>query len=259
MFTTPSVSISKEPILVIMDYDILSLPLTTFTLFPRLPSELRLKIWGYILHQPRLIKVITNRKHWRDPYASAGWTAPFTPTPVALHVCSESRSEALKTYELTFGSPFASPRVYIDYSIDTIRFGDGLSIEDLRRPHNLGSSHEPTDYKLDIFLGGGPHGAEGYEKVESMILDFHECLYERRDYCWNEIRLFVGLKHLTLLVCEPDYAMTQEIRQYQISLERIMRAHPDWLVPEIRIISMVSGADFGLMETSRRVQEEADD
>lgn len=191
-----------------MDDYTLNPSLTTFSLFPHLPSELRLRIWGYILHQPRLVKIIASRTHWRNPYATSGWTAPQTPIPTALHVCSESRTEALKRYQLTFGSPFAPPRVYVDFSIDTIRFGNGLGIEDLREPNNLGSSHGPTDYKLDIFLGGGPHGAEGYEKVENMILDFHESLYMRRNYCWNEIRLFSGLKHLTLLVCEPDYAMS---------------------------------------------------
>lgn len=186
-------------------------------------------------------------------------TAPQMPIPLALHICSESRAEALISYQLTFGSPFAAPTVYIDFSIDTIRFGVGLGIEDLRAIDQLASSREPTDYKLDIFLGGGPHGADGFEKVESMILDVHESLYMRKDYCWNEIRLFVGLKHLTLLFCESDYAMSKEIGVYKKSLARIMRAHPDWKVPCIRMLSMISGSDFGFMEFPARVHEEVED
>lgn len=107
---------------------------------------------------------------------------------------------------------------------------------------------EPSNYVLDVFLGGGPHGAEDYEKVQRMVLDVDESLYGRRSFCWDEIRLFTGLKDLTLLVWEPDYVEGPLMQKYRETLARVKRANPEWEVPRISVISMHSGTQWGTLE-----------
>lgn len=107
---------------------------------------------------------------------------------------------------------------------------------------------EPSNYVLDVFLGGGPHGAEDYEKVQRMVLDVDESLYGRRSFCWDEIRLFVGLKDLTLLVWEPDYVEGQLMPKYRETLGRVKRTNPEWEVPRISVISAHTGTQWGMLE-----------
>jgi hypothetical protein len=133
----------------------------------------------------------------------------------------------------------------MNFSADTIRFGNGPAIFSIQ---DVGKWTEPSDYLLDVFLGGGPHGADDYEKIEEMVLDVSESLYARRNFCWDEVRLFEGLKRLTLLVWEPDYAHGQIMGKYNETLGRVQIAHPEWDVPEVMVISMESGTEWGLLE-----------
>jgi hypothetical protein len=68
----------------------------TFTIFPKLPQEMRLKIWRSTF-EPRKITIRVESDGWISPSA-------FFKYPMALYVCSESRQEALKWYRLLFGS-----------------------------------------------------------------------------------------------------------------------------------------------------------
>ncbi|CZR55174.1 uncharacterized protein PAC_05060 [Phialocephala subalpina] len=60
-----------------------------FTLFGKLPIELRLKIWDECMPGPRVIEVLWNEA--RGYYATIG-------TPAILHACTESRGHTLKEY-----------------------------------------------------------------------------------------------------------------------------------------------------------------
>lgn len=67
-----------------------------FTIFPKLPQEMRLKIWRSTF-EPRKITIRVESDGLISPGA-------FFRYPVALCVCSESRQEALKWYRLIFHS-----------------------------------------------------------------------------------------------------------------------------------------------------------
>jgi hypothetical protein len=88
------------------------------TTFDALPLELRRKIWGYLLPEPRSIITtgyetgIYNEK-----------TLKIT-IPVALHTNSESRRETLRHYQLLFDGKYLegkSQYTYFNPSIDTVR------------------------------------------------------------------------------------------------------------------------------------------
>lgn len=90
-----------------------------FSRFMQLPTEIRLQIWR--CNEPRIIELIAEgRGHWRSPQRP----------PAVLSVCQESRYEAQKTYHRlrladSRTCPCRSNYAYIDYSVDTIYFGNG--------------------------------------------------------------------------------------------------------------------------------------
>jgi hypothetical protein len=68
--------------------------LSTFTCFPRPAPEIRLKIWCLTVLEPRILELeFLEDGRWRSP------TPCSAITPASLHACSESRQEALKTYQ----------------------------------------------------------------------------------------------------------------------------------------------------------------
>ncbi|KAK0643328.1 hypothetical protein B0T16DRAFT_391867 [Cercophora newfieldiana] len=90
-----------------------------FTLFSRLPTELRLHIWTLSCH-PRVVQV-------RYSPTSDRCLTP-TPPPPILSVCREARDEALfSVYVLTFGTKTHAPRIYFSPALDVLylpRWGD---------------------------------------------------------------------------------------------------------------------------------------
>ena len=93
--------------------------LAKFDKFPKLPAELRLMIWREALPGPRLVNVIFE---FKDNYTRFG-TRPLyckscTPHPAMLHVCRESREEALKKYSLCFAMFSGQGKIYFDMNVD---------------------------------------------------------------------------------------------------------------------------------------------
>ncbi|KAI0835306.1 hypothetical protein F5Y06DRAFT_137782 [Hypoxylon sp. FL0890] len=108
---------------------------TTFTKFNDLPPELRIKIWQHALPGPRTVVVkspYTRQKQTPRSLEEAiserhnqdeTWYST-TQIPALLHVNAEARYEALKHYKLALGVGSAQSRIYVDFSQDTIFFGN---------------------------------------------------------------------------------------------------------------------------------------
>ncbi|KAF4632227.1 hypothetical protein G7Y89_g5899 [Cudoniella acicularis] len=78
------------------------LPSPVFTLFTKLPSELQLKVWRAIFPKPRkfFVKLGDSHNHFPDRI-SVSWSKIFCPSnPIALHVCHDSRTEALPHFKV---------------------------------------------------------------------------------------------------------------------------------------------------------------
>ncbi|KAI9875090.1 MAG: hypothetical protein M1830_008884 [Pleopsidium flavum] len=89
------------------------MPPSTFTCFPRLAAELRLKIWSFTVLEPRILEL--ERRTLAD--GTTRWHSP-TPSgaivPSTLYACHESREEARKLYhQLSFG-------VWMNFLVDTL-------------------------------------------------------------------------------------------------------------------------------------------
>lgn len=88
----------------------MSIPLTDFTCFPRLPLELRCMIWKASA-QPRLVEISYELP---DGFYS---TARY---PEALTACRESRNALLPQYPLCFGTIFHPAMTRFNFAIDTL-------------------------------------------------------------------------------------------------------------------------------------------
>lgn len=115
-----------------------------FTLFPKLPIELRLKIWEEACYNERDVHVVVILlfEDLHNEYKPVfGYRSSSILTAV-LHTSSESRQEALKYYQLSLGTEFEivtrgirastkiEPTVYINPDSDRLWLrGTNLSYE----------------------------------------------------------------------------------------------------------------------------------
>lgn len=94
-----------------------------FHLFPVLPSEIRVKIWGIALSVPRNVNVVCEIVCDEDiqPCSprSVRSLSPCEP-PALLQVCRESRFETLQIYKPFFRTESILKNIYVAFSQDTI-------------------------------------------------------------------------------------------------------------------------------------------
>ncbi|KAH6715787.1 hypothetical protein BKA61DRAFT_573643 [Leptodontidium sp. MPI-SDFR-AT-0119] len=107
-----------------------------FLQFPKLPAELRINVWRYAAHQPRLVE-IGHAKSLR----TTSLINPLSRKPTAiLHTNRESRAEVFEVLQVTEfdGSPFNSPegqenrpKLYFKPQVDVVYFGKYSSIDNI--------------------------------------------------------------------------------------------------------------------------------
>ncbi|KAM0458737.1 hypothetical protein ACHAPV_005726 [Trichoderma viride] len=110
--------------------------LDSFHSFAKLPTELRLRIWELSLPSPRLVPIQCGSNNISLPESSTPISLTssrhnFTtdgcmssaPVPVNLHVCTESRLEALQTYRPCFGFARGPGQILFNPEIDIMYFG----------------------------------------------------------------------------------------------------------------------------------------
>jgi hypothetical protein len=113
------------------DVAVTAVRLDQFTLFPKLPPELRMKIWKEACSEPRIVEI--DIFTYPVEIRTTGTTAidydyrTRTPAPAVLHVYSEARQMGLKHYNRTFrrASFFEAKDVeeqiiYVNFEEDTV-------------------------------------------------------------------------------------------------------------------------------------------
>jgi 2EXR family len=104
-----------------------------FTCFPKLPIEMRLKIWKCAANIPRNVDLwigaaYSNMSMWGVGSPSHEYIFSTSSPPAILHICRESRHEGLSNYALAFGTEYSVGRnrvteeatVYVNWEADTI-------------------------------------------------------------------------------------------------------------------------------------------
>lgn len=101
----------------------------SFSRFPLLPQELQNMIWQTAIDcvKPRIVEVHeTTARETRESkhLQKRQFTSPC-PIPGVLHACSASRQLALRRWKLSFASRCQHPKIFFDFSNDTLYF-DGV-------------------------------------------------------------------------------------------------------------------------------------
>ncbi|KAK2780796.1 hypothetical protein FQN52_002057 [Onygenales sp. PD_12] len=92
--------------------------MASFHPFPRLPLELRARIWELIV-EPRTVEI----RYRTVPGNLLHVTSP-TPVPAILHACSESRNQGL--YQRAFTSGIEPRYVWVNFDMDMVSIGNTL-------------------------------------------------------------------------------------------------------------------------------------
>jgi hypothetical protein len=153
----------------------ISSPPNSFHLFPRLPPELRLKIWNYTITTSSFVPV-----RWSQ--SQRVFLSTRKP-PTILHICQESRIFGLKTYTLSFASSPEFARIYFSFEDDVVFFDWGT----------LGAIPGRLGRKL---------GDEECMKIRYMLIK-EATLLEHCDENLRELEKFIGLKRL-VVVCDVE-------------------------------------------------------
>ncbi|TEY43616.1 hypothetical protein BOTCAL_0367g00040 [Botryotinia calthae] len=83
-----------------------------FTLFPKLPMEMRDTIWRLTL-EPRLVEVRPKYEHRDEFYSTA-------PLPIVMTVCKDSERAVQSLYPQCFGGWLGPAKIRFNFNIDTL-------------------------------------------------------------------------------------------------------------------------------------------
>ena len=127
------------------DVAVTAVRLDQFTLFPKLPPELRRKIWKEACFEPRIVEV--DISIYPTILTALSVDCDYetqTPTPAILHVCSESRQIGLKHYDRIFRrASFFNAKdlkehiIYVNFEQDTVHLSLGQQQVEGREIHAL--------------------------------------------------------------------------------------------------------------------------
>jgi hypothetical protein len=199
--------------------------LETFTLFPHLPFELRLKIWEYALSEPRTVIISCHRGMLDKERRFAKAFSSPTPPPSVLHVSRESRLEALPQYTPTFKTDTSDIYTYFCFPLDTLRCADSVL------------DYMPT---------------EEVKRIEKLVLDVRDAEYFGH-FHMDVVKEMERLEDLTLVTKpgEADYRMNRPGRYVDTlagEFENARCENPGWRCPKVRIVHRDSGKEKWVFE-----------
>ncbi|TGO49654.1 hypothetical protein BCON_0204g00050 [Botryotinia convoluta] len=200
-------------------------PLAQFQFFSSLPYELRLKIYGMILNDTRTVQIncekatiISTRRRYLKSFKSP------TPIPSLLHICQETRAEALAHYKPLFCTQYSPSYIYINFTTDIIKLADGII------PYLDGEERD------------------GIRKMELVVSDMAYFGH----YNLEAISKMRGLQELELEALGEDLNSWQPEGHYLSTimkeLKEMRREKPDWCCPRVRLVHGRLGKEFGVVE-----------
>ena len=217
-----------------------------FELFPKLPPELRLKIWN-LIPESRVVEVIFKMDHRKNNYK---FLATF---PAILHVSMEARAEGLRRYTRVFHTKWALNGVFFDFEADILTFCSyaGESQKDLFlrkvKPAELAQVQIFVASGWDINRGGS---FRGMKKLMCLSVDSsafgaryapnlnpHKCGVAGDELWFHELE--------DLMVHQPDkqHALKETISNSETWYGKWRAAGKQWQEPEGCSIVYVTRCD----------------
>jgi hypothetical protein len=215
----------------------LEVPATHFTLFPRLPIELRLLIWNYAMPGPRIVD-----SYWHEWYNGMALMMELSPWAI-INACHESRDEALKRYRVRLTdvrehevADDAWPML-IDPVRDTVVLPINLSTE---------VDHEEIDSFADMFndvqhlainaVRGHQDEIASLEwltrlpavRTLTVIIHGQRCSKLRSMDC--------GLRTFTPIPEGETVAQDEHLEECNKVLDKMAENNLDWTRPKLRVV-----------------------
>ncbi|KAL4746107.1 hypothetical protein BDW72DRAFT_210724 [Aspergillus terricola var. indicus] len=266
-------------------------PSQSFTLFPHLPTELRLQIWTLVLvsslSERRTVSITchrevhpTNRRRYAKSFSTS------TSIPALLHVNREARSEALRVYRPSFAripTLYLEPQARIEASDPQheTRPQSQLETEEVQvktadpRPIYIAFNHETLQLREDV-LSYIPEPE--MRLIERMVVGVADLQYFghfyldviRRMNRLRKLELIVGVTHNEHLPAGTgqgtdaseaeniEEVWERTMRRFEWEVELLTEVFRDareenksWLCPDVRIVMRRTGAVIGVIEGGR--------
>jgi hypothetical protein len=199
----------------------------SFPLFQALPTELRLKIWTIVLSTPRTITIACEKPPFtRGRIRAAQGFKSNLPTPTLLHVCRESRAEALNIYKSHFktsrsNDTYISARnsIYVSFAQDVLRFEDTM-----------------LPYLAETELQG----------IQNLILDIKDCAYFGH-FNMGTVTRMRGLKTVDIWADQGLHTAWSRnfVQQLMGDFRDAREMDPGWECPKVNIFNRGTGAIVG--------------
>jgi hypothetical protein len=97
-----------------------------FDLFPRLPAELRIRVWELAAF-PRLVHLPLDQSQTPESRSPRGYVQSPTPCPSILHVCRESRQHARYQRAFLYGADIQYIWLNFDVDVVSVSFDDFIN------------------------------------------------------------------------------------------------------------------------------------
>ncbi|KAK2000624.1 hypothetical protein LX36DRAFT_698837 [Colletotrichum falcatum] len=232
-------------------------PLRNFHLFPTLPVELRLKIWSFNLPPPRVVPIRCGSKNLtfassaepRRP-STRGCTS-YAAVPVNLHVCRESRHEALASYRLSFGMTRNPGQIFFGNAHDVLYFGarDGymasgaqfFTVMTLCDPADLAGVRHLAINDSMFWVDGGVYQSMSAANLTAEVLKHIRLRMPRLERLVFVPRDENPVYHdqVELVPASPHGMMEERMaRQMEAAMVAVCETFPDWKPPRWCIMAL---------------------
>jgi len=188
----------------------MTIALSSFSIFNKLAAELRIKIWQYAC-EPRIVEV----RYDIDQDRCISCSRP----PAVLQASRESRHEAQRIYQLSFGTRLNAAHIYFNPVHDTLY---------LPRHRQMGYDETLRDFRNFLVR------PEILDCVQFLALDHVDVEVKRPWESYNKITFIQGFPHLArvvLVLCDdPSDGVRKEVEfaEPRQDLEKILRIWVDF-------------------------------
>ncbi|KAF4212958.1 hypothetical protein CNMCM6805_000361 [Aspergillus fumigatiaffinis] len=190
--------------------------MAAFHLFPRLPFELRARIWQLTV-EPRTVEVRVKKDDGLR--GKILHVTSSTPVPAVLQVCHEARNQGLYQQAFKFPSGVEPRYVWVNFEIDMISIGDTYF-----------DTIEPAEQQLIRRLTIQRENTDSFFRSESLELQMYSNLEEMHVICEDGLLAWQDAWEYVYWPCPKENLRFIDKETGQIAVgEDLDRMADEWL------------------------------
>lgn len=199
-----------------------SSPTTSFEPFPRLPIELRLKIWYFaLISYPAQIFRLKTRKIWKPHKHHITTVRATAPQPAFAHANQEARLEALEHFS----------------QIPTTWVSNTSSAQNYPPDHKCAL----VNFSIDVFtvewiLDIPYYSLKQIQLLRAVVTDFLVFGQDLKDSYLSQVD---ALREVEFTVSEGQDSrehLEEGVERMVDSFDRVRKEKPNWIFPKVKIV-----------------------